>query len=132
MTIIQGSNGNLPDFLANVSDCSSDIWIQHFFVHFNLIFPVLSRPYFEHQLKQDQLSLLVKYAVYAIGCRYADNTNSTDRLLFEHCESLLNLSQDPPTLATAQVKLKKNIDLFLFFVTSMVYKRVYTCFLDIQ
>ncbi|KAI8876154.1 hypothetical protein K501DRAFT_262641 [Backusella circina FSU 941] len=97
------TNGNLPDFLANVSDEQSDLWIHQFFLHFNLLFPVLSRPYFDCQLQQqDQLDPLVKYAVYAIGCRYADSTESTDRLLFDHCEYLLNTSQDPPTLATVQ------------------------------
>ncbi|KAL0092260.1 hypothetical protein J3Q64DRAFT_1609589, partial [Phycomyces blakesleeanus] len=78
-------------------------WAQDYFSHFNLFFPILSRPHFMHQLTHSPHSLdpLLKKAVDVFGLYYAEPQNFQSSLdAFEECKLLLNVKRD--SLSTIQ------------------------------
>ncbi|KAI9253972.1 hypothetical protein BDA99DRAFT_443117, partial [Phascolomyces articulosus] len=54
------------------------LWANNVFQYFNIFFPILSRQHFLFQLTHQKRSMnpLLRYAIYALGCRY---NNPEDR-----------------------------------------------------
>ena len=82
------------------------LWVNNVFQHFNIFFPILSRQHFLFQLLHQKRSMnpLLRYAVYALGCRYSNPEDRTAQRWFgKACclvEHEINVS-----LSTVQVKL---------------------------
>ncbi|KAI9493475.1 hypothetical protein BDB00DRAFT_740439, partial [Zychaea mexicana] len=72
---------------------SSDLallWANNVFQHFNIFFPLLSRQHFLFQLvhRKHTMNPLLRYAVYALGCRYINPEDRTARLWFNKAQVL--------------------------------------------
>ncbi|KAI9243911.1 fungal-specific transcription factor domain-containing protein [Phascolomyces articulosus] len=69
-----GSHNRQSDFSLN----NELKWAESFFAHFNLFFPLLSRQHFLYQLQHrpQEMNPLLRYAVLALGCRYAETQAS--------------------------------------------------------
>ncbi|KAI9495060.1 fungal-specific transcription factor domain-containing protein [Zychaea mexicana] len=86
-------------------------WAESFFAHFNLFFPILSRQHFLHQLQHrpQEMDPLLRCAVLALGCRYAETQSHEDAgaQFFKQCQQQISnttaLSHDNnSTLSTLQ------------------------------
>ena len=76
---------------------------ESFFSHFNLFFPILSRQHFLHQLQHrpQEMDPLLRYAVLALGCRYATQSHEVSAHFFKRSQQVLNASRD--SITTLQV-----------------------------
>ena len=82
------------------------LWANNVFEYFNIFFPILSRQHFLFQLIHQKRSMnpLLRYAVYALGCRYNNPEDRTAQLWFEKACSLVD-HEINVSLSTVQVKL---------------------------
>ncbi|KAI7852035.1 fungal-specific transcription factor domain-containing protein [Circinella umbellata] len=86
-----GSHNRQSDFSLN----NELEWAESFFAHFNLFFPILSRQHFLYQLQHrpQEMDPLLRYAVLALGCRYAETQKSHEDAgaqFFKQCQQILN------------------------------------------
>lgn len=85
-------------------DMLSLSWVENFFNHFNVIFPILSRPQFTFQLERNELNPLLKLAVFTLGCKLGNTHPYGENLMWNQ----LLVSHDlilVPDLSTVQATL---------------------------
>ncbi|RUS27014.1 fungal-specific transcription factor domain-containing protein [Jimgerdemannia flammicorona] len=89
----------------------SDHLVNCFFLHFNLVFPILSRPHFMHQIQNGPASIdpLLLNAVYATGSRYSglaykdfSQPETAGQMFFDRCQDYLMTQLNQPTVSTVQ------------------------------
>lgn len=88
----------------------SDALVDSYFTHFNQVFPVLSKPHFVDQLKQDSESVdpLLLNAVYATGAQYCRVTKPdmpiNADVFITRCRVLLEENSEEATMPRLQVR----------------------------
>ena len=103
----------MMNMMVNDDEPAADLmlaWVDSFFTHFNVFFPILARQHFLHQLVHEHESIdpLLRGAVYALGCHFLNPHDRTGRLWYDKCQALMlstniHMSHDAPRLSAVQV-----------------------------
>ncbi|KAI8148513.1 fungal-specific transcription factor domain-containing protein [Fennellomyces sp. T-0311] len=101
-TLQQSVCTSSPNDDSLISSEISLMWANSFFQHFNIFFPILSRHHFLYQLVNSKhtMSPLLRYAVYALGCRYINPEDRTAQMWFDKARALA--SHETAALPTVQ------------------------------
>lgn len=88
----------------------SDALIDSYFTHFNQVFPVLSKPFFVHQIENpdNPIDPLLLNAVYATGAQYCRVTKPdmpiNADVFITRCRVLLEENSEEATMPRLQVR----------------------------